>query len=514
VSTNSLRRRTVQQFGTYSVHANCRGQARYPGKKTSHQLFADPSGANVSFLIADGAGTEGGLGGDATRASTLTRSELACSTQSLTGTYAYHARGLKSKKVYVETGFETYDGQGHLTNTYTDSHSRKIVHTTGTYTIAPDCTGDASYAGGDSYHLYVAPDGSTFSWLQTKGLHAYELFGGLEHRISADVATGDGASPPAACSAASVQGTYNYFINGLKKVPGGYHVPYVEAGHEIYDGAGNVATVSTNSLRHTTGHQFGTYSVGANCRGQARYPAKKTSHQLFADPSGESVYFLITDGAGSEGALGGSETRASTQTRAQLSCSTQSLTGTYAYHARGLKSKKFYIDTGFETHDGQGHLTNTYTDSHARKIVHTTGTYTIAADCTGEASYPGGDRYHLYVAPDGSTFSWLQTTGLRAGELFGGLEHRISATPDEALTGERSATRTTIAHDDLVGPAGTGMVARSASSNMPFNGGALFVGDATGIQSNIDSSYTSYVGAEGTTGPVIGVPLATPLMFP
>ena len=521
VSTNSLRRTTSHQFGTYSVHANCRGQAKYAAKKTKHWLFADPSGENASFLISDGAGTEGALGGSATRVSTQTRSALACSTQSLTGTYAYNARGLKSKKVYVETGFETYDGQGHFTNTYIDSHSRKVVHTTGTYTIAADCTGDARYAGGDSYHLYAAPDGSTFSWLQTKGLRTRELFGGLEHRISANAATGDPASPPGACSAASLKGTYNYVIHGLKKVQR-YHVPYVEVGHEIYDGAGNVATVSTNSLRRTTSHQFGTYSVHANCRGQAKYAAKKTKHWLFADPSGENASFLITDGAGTEGALGGIATRASTQPRSQLACSTQSLTGTYAYHARGLKSKKIYVETGFETYDGQGHFTNTYTDSHSRKIVHTTGTYTIAADCTGDARYAGGDSYHLYAAPDGSTFSWLQTKGLRANELFGGLEHRISATPNEALTGERAVARATRAPQPRPDGVSIGGLFRFASVNftpsVPAPSAACpnpTAEDPTCIQLKIDSSYTSYQGAPGTAGnEPTGVPLALNITFP
>ena len=395
------------------------------------------------------------------------------------------------------------------------------MHTTGTYTIAADCTGDARYAGGDSYHLYAAPDGSTFSWLQTKGLRTRELFGGLEHRISANAATGDPASPPGACSAASLKGTYNYVIHGLKKAQR-YHVPYVEVGHEIYDGAGNVATVSTNSLRRTTSHQFGTYSVHANCRGQAKYAAKKTKHWLFADPSGENASFLITDGAGTEGALGGIATRASTQTRSQLACSTQSLTGTYAYHARGLKNKKIFVETGFETYDGQGHFTNTYTDSHSRKVRHTTGTYTIAADCTGDARYAGGDSYHLYAAPDGSTFSWLQTKGLRTNELFGGLEHRISATPNEALTGERAAARATRAPQPRPDGVSIGGLFRFASVNftpsVPAPSAACpnpTAEDPTCIQLKIDSSYTSYQGAPGTAGnEPTGVPLALNITFP
>jgi hypothetical protein len=91
---------------------------------------------------------------------------------------------VKNNRIYVETGFENYDGQGHLTNTYSESHTHSVVHTSGTYAVAPDCEATATYAGGDGYRLEIAPDGSTFSWLQTKGVRGADLFGGNEHRIS------------------------------------------------------------------------------------------------------------------------------------------------------------------------------------------------------------------------------------------------------------------------------------------------------------------------------------------
>jgi hypothetical protein len=326
---------------------------------------------------------------------------------------------------------------------------------------------------------------------------------GAGHDTSKAAASADPASAPGTCSAATLEGTYNYVVHGLRKQSTSY-VPFVEVGHEIYDGDGNVATVSTSSLRRTTSHETGTYSLHANCRGQATYAAKKTKHQLFADPSGESVYFLIVDNAGTEGALGGDETRASSQTRSALKCSKQTLTGTYAYHARGLKKHKVYVEAGFETYDGRGKLTNAYIDSHSRKLVHTSGTYNIAADCTGDATYAGGDSYHLYAAPDGSTFSWLQTKGVSAIEVFGGLEHQISATLNYALTGKPAAAKA------------SGVVASAAAADTTSG---LFSGGDVIQFPKIDSSYTSYQGALGTSGNEASllfplIPLTIAIVFP
>jgi hypothetical protein len=36
------------------------------------------------------------------------------------------------------------------------------------------------------------------------------------------------------------------------------------------------------------------------------------------------------------------------------------------------------------------------------------GTYTVKADCTATVTYTGGAQYDLFIAPDGSMFTFIQ----------------------------------------------------------------------------------------------------------
>ncbi len=52
------------------------------------------------------------------------------------------------------------------------------------------------------------------------------------------------------------------------------------------------------------------------------------------------------------------------------------------------------------------------------------GTYEVNADCTGTVHYTDGSKYDMYIAPDGSMFTFVQTnhryavtgTATRVGE--------------------------------------------------------------------------------------------------
>jgi hypothetical protein len=53
------------------------------------------------------------------------------------------------------------------------------------------------------------------------------------------------------------------------------------------------------------------------------------------------------------------------------------------------------------------------------------GTYTVKADCTSTATYADGTRYDLFIAPDGSKFTFVQT---KPSEFVGaGFEPRGTA---------------------------------------------------------------------------------------
>src|SRR3954471_15730862 len=96
---------------------------------------------------------------------------VTCSEATLRGTYLFATNGLtvhgKSQVPFAASGYEVYDGHGHvrdvvsfsvngkitrrqhLTGTYTvNGKITRRQHLTGTYTVNADCTGTATYADG------------------------------------------------------------------------------------------------------------------------------------------------------------------------------------------------------------------------------------------------------------------------------------------------------------------------------------------------------------------------------
>ena len=56
--------------------------------------------------------------------------------------------------------------------------------------------------------------------------------------------------------------------------------------------------------------------------------------------------------------------------------------------------------------------------------VRQNGAYTANSDCTGTVEYADGARYDLFIAPDGSTFVFVQTN---PGKIAAGFEPRGTA---------------------------------------------------------------------------------------
>lgn len=107
-----------------------------------------------------------------------------CSNATLKGTYTYFGQGVrKPYEIYLETGMETYDGEGYLVNVYTSSDTLAAARDTGTYSVGDDCQGTVIYASGAVYNIYVDPTGNGFTYIQTVS-DDNKVLSGEEKRIS------------------------------------------------------------------------------------------------------------------------------------------------------------------------------------------------------------------------------------------------------------------------------------------------------------------------------------------
>jgi hypothetical protein len=113
-------------------------------------------------------------------------------------------------------------------------------------------------------------------------------------------------------------------------------------------------------------------------------------------------------------------------------CSEATLDGRYlfaydGYEIKGNKKVLFAV-AGYEVYDGNGHVKGVASTSVNGKITRKepfSGTYTVKADCTGTVTYKDGTRYDLFIAPDGSTYTFLQSN---SGVVVSGVEQRGPAT--------------------------------------------------------------------------------------
>ena len=90
-----------------------------------------------------------------------------CSLATLHGTLAWSATSTKAGVPRAASGFESYDGNGHLkyTELFSDGYQSQTFSGTGTYTLGANCIAQVTYDGGGTPFVYfVAPDGSAYYW--------------------------------------------------------------------------------------------------------------------------------------------------------------------------------------------------------------------------------------------------------------------------------------------------------------------------------------------------------------
>jgi hypothetical protein len=112
-------------------------------------------------------------------------------------------------------------------------------------------------------------------------------------------------------------------------------------------------------------------------------------------------------------------------------CSVATLRGTYLFAYQGFaisgNDRGPFAVAGYDVYDGKGNVRSVSTYSLNGKITRfarSNGKTTVNADCTGSASYTDGTRYDQFIAPDGSTFVFVQTN---PGTVSAAFEPRATA---------------------------------------------------------------------------------------
>jgi hypothetical protein len=98
-----------------------------------------------------------------------------CSEATLDGTYPFAFDGVeikgKDQLPFAIAGYAVFDGNGKEKGVASSNFNGEVSRyesVSGTYTINADCTGTVTFADGSQIDLFIAPDGSMFTFVQTK----------------------------------------------------------------------------------------------------------------------------------------------------------------------------------------------------------------------------------------------------------------------------------------------------------------------------------------------------------
>ncbi|MBS0373799.1 MAG: hypothetical protein JSR73_04425 [Proteobacteria bacterium] len=108
-----------------------------------------------------------------------------CSLATLRGTMAWAVNYQKAGMPRSGSGFESYDGLGHLkyTEIVSDGYTTSTYSGTGSYTLGANCIATVTYDGGPTPFVYfVAPSGAAYFW--TNNQNAGATSAGKAERVS------------------------------------------------------------------------------------------------------------------------------------------------------------------------------------------------------------------------------------------------------------------------------------------------------------------------------------------
>jgi hypothetical protein len=215
------------------------------------------------------------------------------------------------------------------------------------------------------------------------------------------------------CAVATLSGTYLFAGDGFS-ISGGARTPLAFAGSERFDGAGHVAGTNSFSVGGVVTRRAGftgTYTLAANCAGTLTI-GNDLHFDFYASPSGDQFAYVQTD-AGTVSTT--TEHRVSRKTTPQQ-CRTSTLSGAYLFTSNGFSisgsAQTPFAFAGIDRLDGAGTDNSIVSANVGGAITRQatgTGTYTVAADCTGTLAFGDSEFFDLYVSPDGSMFVDTET---------------------------------------------------------------------------------------------------------
>ena len=98
-----------------------------------------------------------------------------CSEATLNGTYLFAHDGVKiegnEQLPFANAGYDVFDGNGKVETVVSGNANGETFrkqHVSSTYTVKADCTGTLTSADGSQSDLFIAPDGSMFTFVQIK----------------------------------------------------------------------------------------------------------------------------------------------------------------------------------------------------------------------------------------------------------------------------------------------------------------------------------------------------------
>src|SRR5687768_8795866 len=99
-----------------------------------------------------------------------------CSVATLHGTYPFAFDGVQIKGnddqvPFAIAGYGVFDGNGKEKSVVSSNFNGEVSRKepiSGAYTVKGDCTGTLTFADGSQIDMFIAPDGSMFTFVQTK----------------------------------------------------------------------------------------------------------------------------------------------------------------------------------------------------------------------------------------------------------------------------------------------------------------------------------------------------------
>jgi hypothetical protein len=143
------------------------------------------------------------------------------------------------------------------------------------------------------------------------------------------------------------------------------------------------------------------------------------------------ILLVVVVGAGALTTVGAGYAKNEDASRAK--CSKATLQGTYLFAFDGVEIKSNdeqvpFAFAGYAVFDGNGKMKGVDSSNFNGEVTRKepdSAKYTVKADCTGTVTFRDGSQIDVFIAPDGSMFTFVQ---IKPSELVGsGFESRGSA---------------------------------------------------------------------------------------